>query len=267
MRVKRTRAKEPPLPDELFVQPQLLEQLANSQDRGLIYYGESVYPPWKRQRKSAKDERKFRSQSSKLSVQASHVKPQVVKVPKRPFSPDEDKIIIAERRRGTTWDLISRMLSGRTAAKVKKHYHQNLKHRAIDRAKGLAGRSSKIHHLDPHTGGVIPLTSEDREKKLYNKIVIVPGKMDKKQRPQLFFVLNYNELVAKCHLVPLMEYGVFRSDSPREGKTKWKLVPEGQGEELEGVPASDCTIVRSEATNKVSDADREAWQIFDPRYE
>ena len=55
-------------------------------------------------------------------------------------------------------------------------------------------------------------------------------------------------------------------EGPRSGRTKWKLVPEGQGEELESVPAVDCTIVKSEATNKVSDADKEAWQVFDHRY-
>ncbi len=40
MRVKRQKAKDMALPNELFVQPQLLEQLSQSQDKGLIYYGE-----------------------------------------------------------------------------------------------------------------------------------------------------------------------------------------------------------------------------------
>ena len=100
----------------------------------------------------------------------------------------------------------------------------------------------------------------------YNKIVIIPTKLDAKKRPQLFFVLHFNPLAQRCHLVPLMEDGTFRREGPRSGRTKWKLVPEGQGEELESVPAVDCTIVKSEATNKVSDADKEAWQVFDHRY-
>ena len=128
MRVKAAKPKDPmTLPDELFVQPQLLDNLAQQQDRGGMYFGECVYPPWKRQRKSLKAEKKFRHGGKITSLTASHVKMQASKLPKTPFTPEEEKVIVAERRRGTTWELISRLLPGRTAAIVKKHYHQNLK--------------------------------------------------------------------------------------------------------------------------------------------
>ena len=41
MRVKREKVQEVGLEEEIFVQPQLLEQLAKNQDSGLIYYGMS----------------------------------------------------------------------------------------------------------------------------------------------------------------------------------------------------------------------------------
>ncbi|QDZ17566.1 hypothetical protein HOP50_01g00750 [Chloropicon primus] len=275
MRVKRPKPKDVmKLPDELFVQPQLLDQLANTQDRGAVYFGECVYPPWKRQRKSAKDEKKFKSQAGKLSVSAKHVKgSDVVKAPKKPFTLEEEKIILEERRKGRTWDLIARMLSGRTAAKVKKHYNLLVKNRVEPpKVVPVVARASK--QVTPQVipppaaygaaaATVVPLTKEEQETKLYNKIVVVPDKFDQKKRPQLFFVLNFNEVVLKCHLIPLREVGVFKGD----GKTKWMLVPEGQGEELEDVPAGKCTIISSEAVNKVPDADKEAWHILDRRYE
>ena len=270
MRVKPAKPKDPmTLPDELFVQPQLLDNLAQQQDRGGMYFGECVYPPWKRQRKSLKAEKKFRHGGKITSLTASHVKMQASKLPKTPFTPEEDKVIVAERRRGTTWELISRLLPGRTAAIVKKHYHQNLKPPrqtpgVPQQPSALTGGPQKQQAAEG--GALVPLTREEQEKKLYNKIVIIPTKLDAKKRPQLFFVLHFNPLAQRCHLVPLMEDGTFRREGPRSGRTKWKLVPEGQGEELESVPAVDCTIVKSEAANKVSDADKEAWQVFDHRY-
>jgi len=287
MRLKRQKPKDVVLPDELFVQPQILDQLAKNQDLGFFFYGESVYPPWKRQRKSTRQEKKFRNQGSKLSVSAHSVKAKHLPAhSKAPFTEDENRFIVTERAKGTTWEMLGRLLKGRNHWQVKKHYHQNLKNRP---AAGKAGRptsvqSNKSAQLAEPAGAsslrntqsgalprglsqvVIPLTKEDRENKLYNKIVSIPNKFDDKQRPQLYFVLNFNEVESKCHLVPLMEGGTFKRSDRLDGKTKWKLVPEGEAEELENVAAKDCTIIKSQATNKVSDADKEAWQIFDPLY-
>lgn len=39
--MKRPKVKEMELPNELFVQPQLLEQLSTQQDKGMVYYGKA----------------------------------------------------------------------------------------------------------------------------------------------------------------------------------------------------------------------------------
>jgi hypothetical protein len=300
MRVKREKSSrgEVDLPEELFVQPQLLETLARNQDSGLVYYGECVYPPWKRQRKSGSHTNKklLAAGSLKSSASASSGK-QANKYrvettsKKKPFTDQENMFIVAERNRGTTWEKIASMMLDRTASQVKKHFHANLKpkrkynkqkvkesHSTISKNKQTtqpqattAAVQRSQAPVGTSTGQLLPnqppvmvqVTQAELENKMYNKILSVPKKMDKSgKRPQLYFVLNFNELEDKCHLVPLMEDGKFVS-----GKKKYKLVPEGEGEELEGVQATTCTVVKSVATNKVQDADQEAWAILDDMYD
>lgn len=296
MRVKKQKVQGVKLPNELFVQPMLLDQLASNQDAGLIYYGECIYPPWRRQRKSSTQKKyasppKFAASDSNIQVLPSRASTQrVVTKTFRPYTAKENEIIIREKEKnGTTWNDLALLLPGRTSWQIKKHYHAKLKNRPNGpglRNKDAAATSAIPNSGDkttskpnktaetttqvvpPKTIDLVPVTKEDLEHKLYNKIVTVPSRLDaSKKRRQLYFVLNYNEVEGKCHLVPLMENGVFTSDDDKKGKKRWKLVPEGEGEELVNIPANTCTIIKSVATNKVQDADQEAWQILDVQYQ
>ena len=261
-----------------------------------------MYPPWKRQRKSG-IQKKLTPGSLKASTSQTSAKQlskyRVETTRRKPFTDQENMFIIAERNRGTTWEKIASMMLDRTPSQVKKYYHAHLKpkrkyNKQQVKEKGTSGKTTakmttaqtsaaarpqagagvaagpgpvtgaaQQQQLLHHPPVMVAVPPADLENKLYNKIVSVPKKMDKSgNRPQLYFVLNFNEIEDKCHLVPLMEDGTFIS-----GKKRYKLVPEGEGEELEGVDAKTCTVVKSVATNKVQDADQEAWLILDAQYD
>ena len=219
----------------------------------------------------------------KNRVQKPEYRPKTVK--RGNFSEAENKTILREKQKGTTWEGIARLLGDRMKDQVKKHYHNILKHRLPESNPAVSNirNSAKNNKVEanqvstvalppgttssqqaiPQATHLVPVTPEDLETKLYNKVVYLPNKLDAKQRPHLYFVLEFNELESKCHLVPLMEDG---PDKMKPEKMKWKLIPEGEAEELTDVPASNCTIIKSTARNKVQDADKEAWIIEDPRY-
>jgi hypothetical protein len=50
---------------------------------------------------------------------------------------------------------------------------------------------------------------------------------------------------------------------PYAGKPCWKLVPEGEGSELD-VSAERCRVLKTVTVNKTSDADKEAWCVAPP---
>jgi len=94
---------------------------------------------------------------------------------------------------------------------------------------------------------------------LFNKVVSVAD------RPgQLFFVLTYLPDLQWTHLAPLMEAGVFGPEKGQEaaGKKRWKLVPEGEAEEID-TSALQCTVVKTRAMKRTTDADKEEWLIVE----
>ncbi len=143
MRVKHPRPAAPEVPDEMFVDPRMLKVLADKQDQGLAFYGECVYPPWKRQRKTAGGAKALsRLQLAQLSSQyVSPMMPPDTRKPtkpkatgkkerresnKGPFTQEENAIILLEKEKGSSWEKIANSLICRTAWIVKKHYNNNL---------------------------------------------------------------------------------------------------------------------------------------------
>jgi hypothetical protein len=94
---------------------------------------------------------------------------------------------------------------------------------------------------------------------LFNKVVSVKGRAE-----ELFFVLTYLPDLQWCHLAPLMQGGVYGADKGPDvaGKPKWKLVPEGEAEELD-ISALLCTVVKTKAMKRTTDADKEEWLVMD----
>ena len=133
----------PEVPDEMFVDPRMLKVLADKQDQGLAFYGECVYPPWKRQRKTAGGAKALsRLQLAQLSSQyvspmmppdtRKSTKPKATGKKERresnkgPFTQEENAIILLEKEKGSSWEKIANSLICRTAWIVKKHYNNNL---------------------------------------------------------------------------------------------------------------------------------------------
>jgi len=97
-----------------------------------------------------------------------------------------------------------------------------------------------------------------KQEPLFNKVVTVAD------RPgQFFFVLTYLPDLQWTHLGQLMESGVYGPEKGKEaaGKIRWKLVPEGEAEEID-TSAQQCTVVKSKTMKRVSDADKEEWLIL-----
>ena len=66
-----------------------------------------------------------------------------------------------------------------------------------------------------------------------------------------------------CHLCPLETFGVFGVNSKREGRRRWRLVPEGEAREID-VPAARCVLVKHDTVAKTPSADKEIFDIPDP---
>jgi len=85
---------------------------------------------------------------------------------------------------------------------------------------------------------------------LFDKIVTV---LDAEHR--YYFVLTYIPDLRWCRVCPLMEKGKFE-----DGHTRWVLMPEGTGRELD-VTAARCRLVEAHARVQAEDADQEEWVI------
>lgn len=87
---------------------------------------------------------------------------------------------------------------------------------------------------------------------LIDKVVRISGA----EHP-FYFVLTYIPDLRWCRVAPMWEQGAFD-----DGAVRWKLMPEGQGLELD-VSAGRCRAVRAVARVAADDADKEEWAIFD----
>ena len=73
-------------------------------------------------------------------------------------------------------------------------------------------------------------------KNLFNKVVKLnkEGQREAGTEFQYYFVLTYIPDLFWCHLAPLRKAGVFGPNRKKvEGRTKWMLVDEGEGKELD----------------------------------
>ena len=101
---------------------------------------------------------------------------------------------------------------------------------------------------------------------LFNKVVKLTkeGQRQAGEEFQYYYVLTYIPDLFWCHLAPLRNVGVFGSNRKKsEGRTKWMLVHEGEGKEMD-ITGAVCQALKSRSTRGCTDADKEEWDIIDP---
>jgi len=119
--------------------------------------------------------------------------------------------------------------------------------------------NSVVHCGDKDTAVKRP-TQKGSTKRLPNKVVSVKGKSTTAYRYWLVVFYDHQEDGGTCKVAPMAPDGKFGKGS-REGRVRWKVLPASQAKELIVVEEA-CTIVPSHAVNKVSDIDRETWDIM-----
>mmetsp|Transcript_4218 Transcript_4218/g.8060 ORF Transcript_4218/g.8060 Transcript_4218/m.8060 type:complete len:821 (-) Transcript_4218:64-2526(-) len=100
---------------------------------------------------------------------------------------------------------------------------------------------------------------------LFNKVVKLneEGKRQAGNEFEYYYVLTYIPDLFWCHLAPLRKAGIFGPNRKKsEGRTKWMLVDEGEGKELD-ITGAVCQVVKSRCTRGCADADKEEWDIID----
>lgn len=100
---------------------------------------------------------------------------------------------------------------------------------------------------------------------LFNKVVKLTeeGKRQAGNEFEYYYVLTYIPDLFWCHLAPLRKAGIFGPNRKKsEGRTKWMLVDEGEGKELD-ITGAVCQVVKSRSTRGCADADKEEWDIID----
>ena len=103
-------------------------------------------------------------------------------------------------------------------------------------------------------------------KNLFNKVVKLnkEGQREAGTEFQYYFVLTYIPDLFWCHLAPLRKAGVFGPNRKKvEGRTKWMLVDEGEGKELD-ITGAVCQVIKARVMKGCADADKEEWDIIDP---
>lgn len=166
--------------------------------------------------------------------------------------------------------MIKKRWGNRLAAKSKRHTSINKVRRsaamaAIENFAEEEEESSEEEVAPPPPAASRPVASTktvDRNN-LFNQIVTVSGQIDEAGKPSLFYVLVWHVQEGTCDLVRVKQDGCFSVRSSRLGKPRYKLVPEGQGEEMTRIPVSSIRVVHSEAVYKLSDADKEAWNLLE----
>ena len=65
-----------------------------------------------------------------------------------------------------------------------------------------------------------------------------------------------------CHLCPMETHGLFDRNTTREGRPRWRLVPEGQCREVD-VGAARVKLVKHKTVGKTPSADKEVWDVLE----
>ena len=107
---------------------------------------------------------------------------------------------------------------------------------------------------------VLALRPENDTTTLFNKVVELIGDRD---GIEFYYVLTYLPDLQWCHLSPMRRNGQFGAEKGSHvGRTRWMLVPEGKGKELD-VSAARCVVRRAMEMRKTANADKEEWDILD----
>ena len=206
---------------------------------------------------------------------------------RKKYSKAEDDVIIQGRMRDPPlgWDAIAALLPGRTGNMVKKRWGNRLiakvrRRPSINKVRRPAAMAAIENFAEaeeesseeeaptptpsaPKTPATpAPVRPVDRNN-LYNQLVTVRGQVDEDGNPLIYYVLVWHSEAGKCDLVRAKQYGYFTGRSSRSGQPRYKLVPEGEGGELNNVASEDIRVVYSEAVYKLSDADKEAWNLLE----
>lgn len=106
-------------------------------------------------------------------------------------------------------------------------------------------------HVVPH----------QKRRALYNKVVTI-NDLPPCYPHEYWFVYQYVPDMEWCHVCPMERIGVFGGNSKRNGRPRWRLVPEGEAREID-VSAQRCTAVKHETVVKTQSADKEIFDIFE----
>ena len=101
--------------------------------------------------------------------------------------------------------------------------------------------------------------------KFFNKVVQVDGLGDR-----YFYVLTYIPDLFWCRVAPMRQAGIFTAEREKAaknvtGRPRWMLEPEGEGGGELDISAIRCTLVKARAVKRTQDADKEEWDIADPK--
>ena len=114
-----------------------------------------------------------------------------------------------------------------------------------------------------------PPSQSKKSPNLYNKVVKLTedGRREAGAEFQYYYVLTYIPDLFWCHLAPMRRKGIFGDRWQKvKGRTRWVLVGEGEGKELD-ISAAVCEVVKSRCMKRCDDADQEEWDINDKEYE
>jgi len=207
---------------------------------------------------------------------------------RKKYSKAEDDVIIQGRLRDRplSWDAIAALLPGRTGNMVKKRWGNRLiakvrrrpsiakvrRPAAMAAIENFAEEEDELSEEEeaptptpsvPKTPATPASVRPINRSNLFNQLVTVRGQVDGDGRPVLFYVLVWHVEAEKCDLVRVKQDGFFTGRSSRSGQPRYKLVPEGEGGEMNNVSTEDIRVVYSEAVYKLSDADKEAWNLLE----
>jgi len=163
-----------------------------------------------------------------------------------------------------TWEPVAHLGTADTAIKAfEREYNGGSSGRGANAAQSRGrGRGRQQNRRVPGARA----GSEGAERRLYNKVVELSGAATTEGKKvgnyKYWFVLHYDMATSQCQLAPLQPSGKFTTGAERIGRVRWKAVPEGDGKEIY-VAAAQCKVLWAEPVNKVSDVDKEAWDILE----
>jgi len=112
-----------------------------------------------------------------------------------------------------------------------------------------------------------PCSKGSGYKNLFNKVVKLnsEGLRQVGTEFEYYYVLTYIPDLFWCHLAPMRRAGIHTSKRAA-GRTKWMLVDESEGKELD-ITGGVCVALKSRSMKGCEDADKEEWDIIDPEAE